>query len=89
MFDPAQLSATLEAMRMMGLAGSVDDNDLPGMFKEMMMLASGGPSGDNVADTMTWEMERAKKLHEASHAHVHPLDNSLCFVADAQSRGTP
>ncbi|GFZ43667.1 hypothetical protein JCM24511_01387 [Saitozyma sp. JCM 24511] len=90
MFDPAQLSATLEAMRMMGLTGSVDGNDLPGMFKEMMMLASGRPDGDNVADTMRWEMERAKKLHEASHAHFHPLDNSdvlICRVMSASSLG--
>jgi hypothetical protein len=88
MFDPAMFTATLMAMRMMGLAGSDSDHDLPDMFMESLMSGLRGPSN---VDGMMWEIERAKKLHEASYDHVPStyLDIGSDRDADAQSRGTP
>ncbi|RSH90479.1 hypothetical protein EHS25_001084 [Saitozyma podzolica] len=66
MFDPAKLTAMLMSMRMMGLAGSIDDDDVPGMFMESLMSGLQGPTGTEEVDGMIWEIARAKKLLEAS-----------------------
>jgi hypothetical protein len=66
MFDPAKLTAMLMSMRMMGLAGSIDDDDVPGMFMESLMSGLQGPTGTEEVDGMIWEVARAKKLLEAS-----------------------